>query len=324
MKNYSFLLSVIVVLIAPAIMFSMIPVQTENVTQTSQTTMAAIQVKPEHHTVRVKTESGIEIMELDEYVACVLMGEMPADFEKEALKAQAVAIRTYTLKKLGGGKHPDADVCEEPSCCQAFVDLRESTQSEAVDRITGAVNETKGEVVTYNGQLIDATYFSCSGGLTEDAVAVWGADVPYLQSRKSPGEEDAAHYVTSVKMTAAEFLDKMNLTDAGSIDIGAITYTDGRGVDTIEICGKTFDGTQVRGLLGLSSTAFRIQAVDNSVVITTKGNGHRVGLSQYGAEAMAVSGSTYRQILEYYYSGTTVEKWSDDQIQGVFDKAGIL
>ena len=328
MKDHSFLISILVVMIVPSLLISQVSVS-KDVLRVEKIEDSSPQTPTEHDrencTVRVKTKDGTVTMELDAYVAGVLMGEMPADFEVEALKAQAVAIRTYTLQQLSGSKHPDADVCTDATCCQAFEDLAmEDLQRANADKIYRAVEETKGDVITYNNGLIDATYFSCSGGWTEDAAAVWGADIPYLQSRESPGEESATYYVGSVKMSTEEFLGKLNLSGSVPLNIGPITYTDGKGVEEIDICGTCFTGKQVRQLLGLSSTAFLIQAIDNSVIITTKGNGHRVGLSQYGAEAMAVAGSTYRQILEYYYFGATVENWSEDQIQGVFDKARNL
>lgn len=330
MKDHSLLLSVIIVLIVPAVIFSAYPFQNETQTQTNPTieesaTEESTTARNETCDVFIKTEDGITSMDLEAYVAAVLMGEMPANFEMEALKAQAVAIRTYTLKRLRAQKHTDADVCTDPTCCQAFIDLsQQNMESEIIERFQCAVDETRGQVLTYDGQLIDATYFACSGGRTEDAAAVWGADVPYLQSQSSPGEEAANHFVDTIQVTVDEFCKKLNLPGNGSVEIGPVSYTEGGGVDKIVISGTEFTGTQVRCLLGLPSTAFRIQPVNESVVITTKGYGHRVGLSQYGADAMAVSGSTYQQILSHYYLGANLENWTASQIQGVFDKARIL
>ena len=160
----------------------------------------------------------------------------------------------------------------------------------------------------YDGQMIEATYFSCSGGMTEDAQAVWGAELPYLIAQPSPGEETSEQYTQSVSMTGEEFLNRLGLseTDSQMPIIGEITYTNGGGVDWIEVAGECFTGVEMRKLLGLRSTAFFISAVGENVIITTKGYGHRVGMSQYGADAMALEGNSYQQILAYYYPGTEI------------------
>lgn len=317
MKDQNLFAAVVVVLIIPGMLFSLIPNSNNDLLQPTQITEPNLEIQQRDTSVRIKTEEGVISMELEEYVAGVLGGEMPADFDMEALKAQSVAIRTYTLKKLNGSKHTDADICTDPTCCQAF-------SANVDERIKSAVATTQGQVLTYGEELIDATYFSCSGGKTEDAAAVWGADVPYLQSQVSPGEEIAAHYVDTVKLERAEFLRQLQMDPGETVTIGKIEYTDGGGVKTIEINDRELKGTEVRKLLKLSSTVFQIQPLDNSVIITTKGYGHRVGLSQYGAEAMAVSGSSYLQILQHYYTGVEVKTLTQQQIEGIFDKAGIL
>ena len=169
-----------------------------------------------------------------------------------------------------------------------------------------AAQATAGMVLVYNGNLIEATYFSCSGGQTEDAVAVWGTDVPYLRSVESPGEEFATHYTDTVTYTLAEFLRLLNIVNlpSGVPLFGEIEHTAGGGVASLQIAGKTFAGTQIRNILGLRSTAFTMSQIGSNVIITTRGYGHRVGMSQYGAEAMAVSGRTFEEILSHYYQGT--------------------
>jgi len=268
--------------------------------------------------IRVLTEDGIERMELNDYLTGVVLAEMPASFEFEAHKAQAVVARTYTMRSASGkSKHKDAVVCTDSSCCQGYISeedyLIRGGAREGVEQIRSAVEQTDGEVLLYAGELIEATYFSCSGGYTEDAVAVWGTDVPYLQSVASPGEEHAAHYSDSVTFPAAAFLEALDISTQGRPGewIGKITYTEGGGVDTILICGKTFRGTELRKLLGLRSAAFSVQTDDETITITTRGYGHRVGMSQYGADAMAVEGSGYREILAHYYQGTTLGSLTD-------------
>ena len=249
---------------------------------------------------------------MPETLSTYSFGEMPASFELEALKAQAVVARTYTVRSK---RHENAQICTDSTCCQAYCPPKDYAGSaSALEKVKKAVEATAGEIVTYQGTPIEATYFSCSGGRTEDAVAVWGQDVPYLQAVDSPGEEKSASYLKTTAMTAGAFSQAFGgLSGSPSQWIGEITYTRGGGVATIEIGGTVYKGTQVRQLLGLRSTAFVITVVGSSVTITTKGYGHRVGMSQYGADAMALSGSDYKAILAYYYPGTA--------LQGI-DKAG--
>ena len=182
-----------------------------------------------------------------------------------------------------------------------------------VQRIRDIVAATEGQVLTYEGKLIEATYFSCSGGATEDAVAVWGTDVPYLQSVESPGEEQAAHYTDTVSFSPTDFASRLgiSLTGEPSKWFSERTYTEGGGVATMKIGTETFSGTQLRKILGLRSTAFEIETDDDVIVITTHGYGHRVGMSQYGADAMAAVGSTYPDILTHYYQGTELTTYTD-------------
>ena len=259
--------------------------------------------------ISLLTDGG-KIMQipLEEYVISVVLSEMPADFEPEALKAQAVVARTYALRRtVKSGKHNDATVCTKSSCCQGYISpeaYRNKGGKQAnIDKIRNAVYATAGLVLVYDGKLIDATYFSCSGGSTEDAQAVWGTEVPYLKSVKSPGEEGATHYVDSKQFSTAEFSSKLGLSETQTIKIGTPEYTAGGGISYLDINGQRFTGTQLRKLLKLRSTAFYITLVGKTVTITTKGYGHRVGMSQYGADAMAISGATYDQILQHYYSG---------------------
>jgi len=252
-------------------------------------------------------------MDLEAYLLCVVLGEMPADFETEALKAQAVVARTYTLRCCLQEKHAGGALCTDHTCCQAFrsaEDFLDSGQTqEALSHVKEGVRQTRGQVLTYAGELIEATYFSSAGGKTETALAVWGTDVPYLQSVDSP--EGESPNVQTLQLTAQEFVQKLHTELQGLPEtwIGAVCYTSGGGVDTIYIGGEAYKGTQLRSLLGLRSTAFTITALGNTVTITTKGYGHRVGMSQYGAQAMALAGSDYRQILTHYYPGTTLENW---------------
>ena len=264
---------------------------------------------PETVLTVVNRAGNLRQMTLREYLVGVVLAEMPADFEPEALKAQAVVARTYTRKRMEGSKHGEAAVCMDPGCCQGWQSgedyLEAGGRERSLNKVRSAVADTDGLVLRWEGKLIDATYFSCSGGTTEDAVAVWGQDVPYLRSVESPGEEEAPRFTDSVSFSPAEFAGKLGLSSEGDPGswFGATTHTAGGGVETMVIRGKTFTGTQLRSKLGLRSTAFEVTVSGKTITITTRGFGHRVGMSQYGAQAMAQSGSTYDEILAHYYSG---------------------
>lgn len=256
-------------------------------------------------------------LDIQTYLTGVLLAEMPVDFSLEALKAQAVVSRTYALKRNAvGNKHPQGAVCTESSCCQAYraIDdfLAKGGTEEILQKVTQAVDSTQNQVLTYRGELIEATYFSCSGGRTEDALAVWGTDIPYLQSVESPGEESATHFVDTVEFTPSAFFSLLGTSRVGESSqwLGNVTYTDGGGVATMEICGNVFSGTEIRQRLGLRSTAFSMYATKDKIHVSTRGFGHRVGMSQYGAEAMAVSGSDYQKILYHYYPGTQLTAYT--------------
>lgn len=261
--------------------------------------------------VKVRTGDSVEEMELEDYIAAVVLAEMPASFEPEALKAQSVAARTYTKKAMEtGGRHGDGSLCTDSTCCQAYIGREEylsrGGRAENADKVFSACTATAGQVLLYDGELIEATYFSCSGGETESALAVWGGEIPYLQSVPSPEEEGSALFKQTLTFTPEEFSAALGTDLSGSPKdwFSLITYTEGGGVAAMTIGGRVYTGTQLRSLLGLRSTAFTLEAHENSITITTRGYGHRVGMSQYGADAMAAGGSTYAEILAHYYPGT--------------------
>lgn len=267
--------------------------------------------------IPVLTEQGILSMDLEVYLLGVVLSEMPASFDVEALKAQAVAARTFALKiHTEGYKHDGGAVCTSSACCQGYLSsddyLNRGWGRENLEKVTEAVQATKGKVLIYQGQLISATYFACSGGLTESAAAVWGQDVPYLQSVDSPGEEETVYYQQEKRFTPEQFQQAIGIRLEGSVDtwFGLSRFTSGGGVDTLEIGGVAYRGTTLRSLLGLRSTMFTVSISQGQIVFTTRGYGHRVGMSQYGADAMAMAGSNYRQILSHYYPGTTLVEYT--------------
>lgn len=272
--------------------------------------------------IDLKTETGVMSVPLEDYLVGVVLSEMPASFELEALKAQAVAARTFAMRQMRSGKHDDCDLCSVSSCCQAWTS-RSAIENKLGDSFsdfwnkgTRAVYETKGKVIVYNDELIDAVYFSCSGGRTEDAVEVWGNEIPYLRSVDSPGEEHARVYASEVNISLEAFSNTMKSLDSSiylgenvSDWLGPVERTSGGGIKTIEIGGIKVAGTQMRRLFGLRSTNFSISIKADEIVFSVLGNGHRVGMSQYGANAMAMLGKTYEEIIEFYYSGVCIKKY---------------
>lgn len=281
--------------------------------ETIPETTALQETQPETVFLPALVRQGEKVTEedLDTYLVGVVLAEMPASFETEALKAQAVAARTYARKAWQtGGKHGDGSVCTDGSCCQAYLApesyLAQGGTREGLEKITNAVTQTSDLVLTYEGELIEATYFSSTGGSTESAVAVWGTDYPYLQAVDSPetGKE------TTVTFSSGEFQKALGQTLEGSPEtwFSQVRYTQGQGVASMDIGGQTYTGTQLRSLLGLRSTDFSLTVSGDTIAITTQGYGHRVGMSQYGADAMAVTGSDFQEILAHYYPGTEVTK----------------
>lgn len=259
----------------------------------------------------LKKDGRLVAMELENYISRVVLGEMPASFDEEALKAQAVAARTYTLQCIEDGERHNGAVCTDYRCCQTYMEPEEyignrGTQKH-VDKVFAAVAQTAGQVLTYEDDLICATYFASAGGVTEDAREVWGEGYPYLISVESP--ESSVYDGEKVHVSAEKFQEKLGITLSGPAQswLGPVTYTIGNGVDKMWIGGKKFSGLELRRIFGLRSTVFTITADSTGVTFQTTGYGHRVGLSQHGADALAEQGYDYKQILAHYYRGTTLE-----------------
>lgn len=258
-------------------------------------------------------------MDLEEYICRVVLGEMPATFGAEALKAQAVAARTYTLRCVQDGtKHTGGAVCTDYKCCQAYREPEEYIRSggslKSVEKVFSAVKATAGQVLYYDKELICATYFASSGGITEDAAEVWGQAYPYLVSVPSPGEQDTPYQGTRAVFTPEEFCDRLGVKLKGdpSVWFGRSRKTIGGGVDTIRIGGSLYSGLEIRKRFGLRSTIFTVSVEEGNVVFRTEGYGHRVGLSQYGADAMASAGHSYDEILSHYYGGIRPQTYAED------------
>lgn len=266
----------------------------------------------------LKSDGQVHRMDLEDYISRVVLGEMPANFGSEALKAQAVAARTYTLQCIrDGDRHPDGAVCTDYRCCQEYVEPEDYLEAGgtrgSVNKVFRAVEETRGEVLRYDGDLIYATYFASSGGSTEDAREVWGQAFPYLTVVSSP-EPESAYDGEQVRFTPSEFLQRLGVELQGNPTdwFGKVTYTAGKGVDLMRIGARLYTGVELRRIFGLRSTIFTVTATKDSVTFETMGYGHRVGLSQYGADAMAATGESYDRILGHYYPGTSLEQYLTD------------
>lgn len=277
--------------------------------------------------VYITKEHKIKEMNLEEYVLGVVAGEMPAEFSEEALKAQAVAARTFGVAHMeayGGKKYKSttgADVCDTVAC-QVFQSKEDRMNAwpkakaeEYWDKMEQAVQATSGEVLAYKGKLVmEPYYFAISGGRTENAEDVFKEGEGYLKSVESPGEEDARKYKTSVEMSYENFIDKVNIyypssklnAEDLSKEVTIEGRTEGGAVREIKLGSVTVSGTRFRSIMGLNSTDFTIYFKDK-IYIQCLGYGHRVGMSQWGANAMAKDGKTYIQILSHYYSGISLK-----------------
>ena len=265
--------------------------------------------------VKVKKEKTNEIIEVpfEDYVVGVVAGEMPASFPEESLKAQAVAARSYVLKKMENNKDKDYDVYDSIKD-QVYLDeeaLKKNwgnKYTEYINKLKKAVFDTKGEYLTYNDEIIKAFFFSTSNGKTENCEEVFQETLPYLKSVDSKWDSVSPVYNDTKTISLNDFYNKLGLKYDSNLKINIKSYTKSGAVKIVEINGKEFKSTDVRYKLGLRSTYFTIEKVNENVKITTKGNGHGVGMSQYGAYAMANEGYTYDQILKYYYTGVEIKK----------------
>ena len=273
--------------------------------------------------ITVLVDGEARTMKLEDYVVSVVAGEISPDFPTEAIRAQAVAARTYALykqKTARPAQHEEADVCDDPAHCAAFVDLKTEAAARwgeqadtAEDVIRQAVEDTAGQVLTYEGEPIVAVFSSAAGEKTERAVDVWGSDIPYLQSVDSPGGEACPKYYDAVVLTADEIRERAAKT-LPSADLSgdpsgwfkASERSEAGGIVRMKFGGVEVKGTVMRTLLGLNSTNFTVKIDGNTLTFTTTGYGHGVGLSQWGAKYSAEQGQTYDEILAHYYPGTTL------------------
>lgn len=270
------------------------------------------------------TSTGeVEELKMDEYLYGVVSAEMPASYEKEALKAQSIVARTYTIYQIKNSpdKHQGAGICDSYACCQAWISKEdrlnkweEAERESNWQKVVSAVNETSGMIVTYEGIPINAFFHSNSGGVTESSVNMWGGiDYPYLKSVQTSGEDGYSQYSSNVSISNEDLLNKLkekypniviDFANAESIQI--VDYTESGRVRTIRFGNTEIAGTEARTLFGLKSTNFQITKNETGIVFSVTGYGHGVGMSQTGADSMAKSGSNFEEIIKHFYTGVEI------------------
>ena len=282
--------------------------QAPSTPQQNNSSSTSTSIPSQNVKLRLTTGEVIDIT-LEDYVVGVVGAEMPASFHTEALKAQAITARTYALRKTASGAILSATISDQVYNTETQLRQKWGASFDTYyNKIRNAVIATKGECLMYNGSYIEALYFSTSNGRTEDAVNVWGNSIPYLKSVESPWDVGVSGYSQTKTIPMSEISSKLgvNLTSISQISINS--KTEGNRVKSITICGKEYTGVQIRQLLGLRSADFDISESGGSIAFTTRGYGHGVGMSQYGADRMAKAGYSYAQILKHYYAGVSIVK----------------
>ena len=264
----------------------------------------------------------VENRDIEEYLCGVIAGEMPVKFDLEALKAQAVAARTFTIYNQNTGKHKDADVCTDYKHCQEYKskeDLLNKNGQEWIDqyykKIEQAVKETEGHIVVYDDKPILPLYFATSSGNTENSEEVFSTKYPYLRSVDSPYDKSAPKYASNIKINNSDFVNTIKQSypdiDISNKDLAKQVKiknrSEGGSVDKIKVSNKDLTGRDIRSLFHLNSANFELKFNDEYVDIVVKGYGHGVGMSQWGAAGMAEYGHLYYEILNHYYSNTKIK-----------------
>lgn len=267
------------------------------------------EVKEEIKLALKDTSTGeIKNIELEDYIVGVVAGEMPASFNEEALKAQAIASRTYAMYKMKNSNGTYDLVTDKTNQVYITEDKMKSLWQENFDyyfeKIKKAVYDTKDLIMTYNGDIILSLYFARSNGKTEDAIAVFGSNEEYLKSVESPEE----NLTSEVTISKDKFCNKLNIS-CDAINISNVLKSSSGRINSLNINDKTFKGTEIRTLFDLKSTDFDI-TIDSEIKFITKGYGHGVGMSQYGANKLAQNGKNYEEILKHYYQNINIEKIS--------------
>ncbi len=261
-------------------------------------------------------EKKIDRVPIEEYVIGVLAGEMPVSFELEALKAQAVAARSYVMKQVEKNSKKNYDVVDTV-LNQVYLDKEylqtvwKSSYSSKINKIRLAVLSTKGEYISYKGKVAEAMFFSTSPGKTENSEDVFLSKVNYLRSVDSHWDEISPVYTSIYTFNLKEFYDKLSLKFSENLNIKVVETTSTGRIKKIKINGQIFTGKDIVSRLKIKSTYFEIIPDKEKIVIKSKGYGHGVGMSQYGANGMAKEGYNYKEILNHYYTGIEIKNYND-------------
>ena len=267
------------------------------------------EVEPEETMVTVFRVEKNEYhdLPLEEYLVGVVSGEMPASYEIEALKAQAVAARTYTLNIMETESAIYDTVQHQVYMDQTQLKERWGNDfDQYYNKVKQAVDETKSKTIEYNGERITPLYFSISNGYTENSEDYWENEIPYLKSVSSEWDKAAPKYEEVVEFDLKTLGTKFNNSKLTKKGFTILSRTEGKNVDEVLIGDKVYSGREVRELLGLRSSDFSFEFKDNKMLITTRGYGHGVGMSQYGANQLAKMGKSYKEILQYYYQNINI------------------
>lgn len=269
-------------------------------------------------------EKKVEVVPIEEYITGVISAEMPADFEIEALKAQAMAARTYMIRRLAEKNFsdvPEGAHVTDTEQHQVYMDSQQQKERWGRDydwkiqKIRQAVIETQGQVLTFEGRPIDATFFSTSNGFTENSEEYWTQEIPYLRSVQVPWDKQSPKYEGVQTFTFKQLEEKLGMKLAAQASTGdkAIKITEkttGKRIAKLQIGDQILTGRSFREKLNLPSSAFDVKvAQDGTIQITTFGYGHGVGMSQWGANGMAKEGKTAADIVKYFYQGIAIEDY---------------
>lgn len=259
----------------------------------------------------------VENIPLEKYVVGVVASEMPIEFKEEALKSQALAARTYIVRQLTENSvvnSPKGSLVDDTQMFQVYQNNKELKQlwkgnyEKNIKKITGAVADTQGQIITYDNKPIDASFFSTGNGYTENSEEYWENKIPYLRCTQSPWDKDSSKYKSQKVIPVERFEKLLNVSLPSDGSVGVITKrTEGKRVASVLIGSKKFTGKEIREKLGLRSSDFSWTRMNGNIIINTKGYGHGVGMSQYGANGMAKEGKTYESIIKHYYKGVKIE-----------------
>ena len=304
----------VVIMILPAVVF-LVPDKAEEAPISDSEQASSV----DKISVYIKEEDRVEEMDTMQYLKEVVAAEMPVDFHDEALKAQAVAARTYMVNRRNNGGtdlHKGAVICTDSTHCKAWIseekrkELWADASDEKREKISRAVEETDGVIITYEKEPISAVFHSTSSGMTENAEDVWGGSVPYLVSVESPGDAESPKFSSDARFSVSEFrtIAEKNISgiDWENGNFSEILRSNAGGIRSLKIGGVAIGGTTFRFIFGLRSTNVELTEKDGEIVMSAKGYGHGVGMSQYGANYLANAGKSYEEILKTYYTGVEV------------------